>query len=282
MISKEYNDNEEMFLNAIADQWGFKDRCKLVFVQRFLRSNDDLTHDALADVLEDNLKDTKSKPENHQQVLKDYLSRNIFMKMAEKGCDFKSRDKSLSAKSWLRGTVYLQWLKQTLWNELKTKTTAKNKIGPVLAGNVSNLGMRHKTPNPYLNKVPKDSDILFKINLDQPGHLILLEREPSGVMCCVCPSEYAPEFQVKGGEITLPQYPPSPYPAFTATEEGQEQILAVITPDQPSLNWLAKSQQEALELDYQHLYELLTYIEERSDSQVFYTEYQVVDVLKTV
>ena len=28
----------------------------------------DLTHDALADVLEDNLKDTKSKPENHQQV----------------------------------------------------------------------------------------------------------------------------------------------------------------------------------------------------------------------
>ena len=65
-------------------------------------------------------------------------------------------------------------------------------------------------------------------------------------------------------------------------EEGQEQILAVITPDQPSLNWLAKSQQEALELDYQHLYELLTYIEERSDSQVFYTEYQVVDVLKTV
>lgn len=276
MIYKEYNDNEEMFLNAIADQWGFKDRCKLVFIERFRSSNDDLTHDALADVLEDNLKDTKSKPENHQQVLKDYLTKNIFTKMAEQGCDFKSRDKSLSAKSWLRGTVYLQWLKQQLWNELKTKTTAKNKIGPVLAGNVSNLGLRHKTPNPYLDTVPINSDIWLKISLEKPGHLILLEREPSGVMCCICPSEYAPQFQVKPGETILPQYPPSPYPVFTATEEGQEQILAVITPDQPSLNWLEKSQQEALELDHQHLFELLTYVEERSDSQVFYTEYQVV------
>lgn len=282
MISNDYNDNEEMFLNAIANQWGFKDRCKLVFVERFRSSNDDLTHDALADVLEENLKDTKSKPENHQQVLKDYLTRNIFTKMAEKGCDFKSRDKFIIAKSCLRGTVYLQWLKQQLWDELKTKTTAKNKMGVILAGNVGHLGMRHKTPNPYLDQVPKDSEIWFKVNLDQRGHLILLEREPSGVMCCICPSEYAPEFQVKPGETTLPQYPPSPYPFFTATEEGQEQILAIITPDKPSLHWLEKSQQEALELDHEHLYELLTYVEERSDSQIFYTEYQVVNLLKAV
>jgi hypothetical protein len=50
----------------------------------------------------------------------------------------------------------------------------------------------------------------------------------------------------------------------------------VINPEQPPLNWLAKSQQEALELDHQHLYELLTYVENCSDSQVFYTEYEVV------
>ncbi|MEY3065877.1 MAG: hypothetical protein RLZZ532_2669 [Cyanobacteriota bacterium] len=61
MISKEYNDNEEMFLNAIADQWGFKDRCKLVFVQRFLGSNDDLANNALADVLKENLSLDKLK-----------------------------------------------------------------------------------------------------------------------------------------------------------------------------------------------------------------------------
>ena len=176
--------------------------------------------------------------------------------------------------------VYPQWLKQTLWKQLKTKTTARNKVGPVLAGSVGNLGLLHKKP--FLDKVPLNSDILFKVNLDQPGHLILLEREPSGGMCCVCPSEYAPEFQVKGGEITLPQYPPSPYPAFTATEEGQEQILAVITSDKPSLNWLAESQKEALELDHEHLFELLSYLEKCSTSQIFYTEYQVVDLLKVV
>ncbi|CAD5924545.1 DUF4384 domain-containing protein [Planktothrix agardhii] len=277
MISKEYNDNEDMFLNAIADQWGFKDRCKLVFVERFRSSNDDLTHDALADVLEDNLKNTKSNLENYQQVLKDYLTKNIFTKMTEQGCDFKSRDKSLSAKSWLRGTVYLQWLKQKLWDELKTQTTAKNRMGPVLPS-LSSLKPR---PKSYLDTVPLHSDFLFKINLDQPGHLILLEREPSGGMYCWCPSEYAPQSYLDKGEITLPQSS-APNPAFAPVEEGKEQLLAVVTPEQPSLNWLAKSQQEALELDHQHLYELLTYVEERSESQVFYTEYQVVDVLKTV
>jgi hypothetical protein len=279
MISKEYNDNEDMFLNAIADQWGFKDRCKLVFVQRFLGSNDDLANNALADVLKENLSLDKLKEDQKGYVIRiftDYLSKTIFPKMKDEGCDFQEVDKCEIAKSWLRGTVYLQWLKQQLWDELKTKTTAKNKIGPVLAGNVSNLGLRHKTPNSYLDTVPINSDIWLKINLEQPGHLILLEREPSGVMCCICPSEYAPQFQVKPGETTLPQYPPSPYPVFTATEEGQEQMLAVITPEQPPLNWLAKSQQEALELDHQHLYELLTYVENCSDSQVFYTEYEVV------
>jgi Domain of unknown function (DUF4384) len=270
MISKDYNDNEEMFLNAQADQWGFKDRCKLVFVERFRSSNDDLTHDALADILEENLKATKSKPKYHQQILKDYLTKNIFMKMAEQGCDFKSRDKCLIAKQWLEEIVYPQWLKETLWKQLKTKTTARNKVGPVLAGSVGNLGLRHQKP--FLDEVPLNSDILFKVNLDQPGHLILLEREPSGGMCCVCPSEYAPEFQVKGGEITLPQYPPSPYPAFTATEEGQEQILAVITPDKPSLNWLAKSQKEALELDHEHLFELLSYLD-RTYASTLYIAY---------
>ena len=287
MISKEYNDNEKMFLNMIADDWGFVDfKRKLVFTERFISSNDDLRNSALVDVLTDSLSSDKPKDERDEdakRVFKSCLNK-ILSKMEVEGCDFKdvTKDKCLIAKPWLRGTVYLQWFKQQLWNELKAKTTAKNKIGPVLAGNVSNLGLRYKTPNPYLDTVPINSDIWLKINLEQPGHLILLEREPSGVMCCICPSEYAPEFQVKSGETTLPQYPPSPYPVFTATEEGQEQMLAVITPDKPSLHWLEKSQQEALELDHQHLYELLIYVEERSDSQVFYTEYQVVDLLKGV
>ena len=278
MLSTQYQDNEEQFLEEIAQEWGFKDRCKLVFVQRFLRSNNDLENNALADVLKENLildKSIESQEEYVKRIFTDYLSKTIFPKMKLEGCDFKERHKGKCdlAKQWLEKTVYPQWLKQTLWKQLKTKTTARNKVGPVLAGSVGNLGLRHQKP--FLNEVPLNSDILFKVNLDQPGHLILLEREPSGVMCCVCPSEYAPEFQVKGGEITLPQYPPSPYPAFTATEEGQEQILAVITPDKPSLNWLAESQQEALELDHEHLFELLTYLEECSTSQIFYTEYLV-------
>ena len=275
MLSTQYQDNEQQFLEEIAEEWNFNERTQLVFVQRFISSNQDLENNDLADVLEANLKKDNSDVD-HQNVLRDCLRNTIWKKMVEKGCDFNGahKDKCPIAKQWLEKTVYPQWLKQTLWKQLKTKTTARNKVGPVLAGSVGNLGLLHKKP--FLKEVPLNSDILFKVDLDQPGHLILLEREPSGGMCCVCPSEYAPEFQVKGGEITLPQYPPSPYPAFTATEEGQEQILAVITPDKPSLNWLAESQKEALELDHEHLFELLSYLEECSTSQIFYTEYQVV------
>ncbi|CAD5954111.1 DUF4384 domain-containing protein [Planktothrix agardhii] len=278
MLSTQYQDNEKQFLEEIAQEWGFKDRCKLVFVERFISRDEKLDNNALADDLKESLILDNSIEDQEgyvARIVTDYLSKIIFPKMKLEGCDFKERHKGKCdlAKQWLEKTVYPQWLKQTLWKQLKTKTTARNKVGPVLAGSVGNLGLLHKKP--FLDKVPLNSDILFKVNLDQPGHLILLEREPSGVMCCVCPSEYAPEFQVKGGEITLPQYPPSPYPAFTATEEGQEQILAVITPDKPSLNWLAESQQEALELDHEHLFELLTYLEKCSTSQVFYTEYLV-------
>lgn len=257
-----YKDVEEKFLDAMADEWGFKGKCKLVFVQRFLTANDDLDRKKLADVLEPQLKE---KSNNVEQSLIKYLS-NIYEKLEAEGCPSQeaTKDKVDIARPWLQGIVYLWYLLR------KHKGRPTNQMGPVLA-EVPTLGMRRPKPTDYLEEVPLDSDIVFKLNLDSPGHLMLLERAPGGVVCCLCPSEYAPKSRFPAGEAVLPQ----DGAPFTATEVGREQIVAILTQEEPALQWLEQSRREALELDKGHLQELLEYLEGTPKSQVLYMQYEV-------
>jgi hypothetical protein len=79
MLSTQYQDNEQQFLEEIAEEWKFNDRNTLVFVQRFISSNQDLENNDLADVLEDNLKKDNSDVD-HQNVLRDCLRNTIWKK----------------------------------------------------------------------------------------------------------------------------------------------------------------------------------------------------------
>jgi hypothetical protein len=272
-----YEKYEKEFLDSMAKKFGFKDRCQLVFVQRFLTTNKDLENEQLAEVLEKDLTTKKSK--DAPGIQRDYLT-HIFKKLEAEGCpsqDLK-KDKCDKVQEWIGNTFYSQWLQEHLWEQIKAKGTRTNKMGVVFAVTepVGTMGLLPKKTNPYRDTVPLNSDILFKANLDKEGYLILLERAPSGAVFCVCPSEFAPEPRCQLGERTLPQYPPSPNPTFTAWEEGNEQLLAVISEELPPLEWLGKSKEEALELDGVHLKGLLDYLESISASQVFYTEYRVM------
>nr|WP_255512204.1 DUF4384 domain-containing protein [Planktothrix sp. FACHB-1355] len=129
--------------------------------------------------------------------------------------------------------------------------------------------------NKSRKSVPVNSDIKYEVKVEREGYLILLEREPSGAVCCLCPSEYAPNSRCATGVMVLPQCPPSEYATFGSDEVGREQILALITQELPPLDWLDKSKDEALELEREDLYGLLEYVEKYPDSQVLYTEYTV-------
>lgn len=271
-----YEKYEQEFLDSMAKNLGFKDRCQLVFVQRFLTTNKDLDNEGLAEVLEKDLITKKSK--DAFGIQRDYLTQ-IFKKLELEGCPSQSIEKGKReiAQEWLIDTFYSQWLQEHLWEQIKAKGTPTNKMGVVFAAEpVGTMGLLPKKTNPYRDTIPLNSEILFKANLDKEGYLILLERAPSGAVFCVCPSEFAPEPRCQLGERTLPQYPPSPNPTFTAWEEGNEQLLAVISEELPRLEWLEKSKEEALELDGVHLQGLLDYLERISASQVFYTEYRVI------
>ncbi len=266
-----YEKYEQEFLDSMAKKFGFKDRCQLVFVQRFLTTNKDLTNERLAEVLEKNLITDQSK--DAFGIQSDYLSK-IFKKLEAEGCPSHSLNnrKREIAQEWLIATFYSQWLREHLWEQIKSKGVRTNKMGVVFAVEpVPTMGMLRKKPDPYLDTVPLNSDILFKANLNREGYLILLEWEPSGAMFCVCPSEFASEPRCQIGENILPQYPDT----FTADDEGKEQLLAVISDELPPLEWLEKSKKEALELEGIHLQELLDYLERVSASEVFFTEYLV-------
>ena len=243
-----YEKYEQEFLESMAKRFGFKDRCQLVFVQRFLTTNKDLTNERLAEVLEKNLITDQSK--DAFGIQRDYLTQ-IFKKLEAEGCPSQGidKDKRKIAQKWLSDNFYSQWLQEHLWEQIKAKGSRTNKMGVVLAETVSTMGLLPKKPNPYLDTIPLNSDILFKAILDREGYLVLLERTPSGAVFCVCPSEFAPEPRCQIGEKILPQYPPSPNRNFTAWEEGNEQLLAIISQELPPLEWLEKSKEEALELD---------------------------------
>ncbi len=273
-----YQDDEREFLEAKATEWGFNDKCKLVFVERFVADNDDLKNDALSDVLQKNLLEGTKKDAVPAHILRDYL-RQIFRKLEAVGCDFNGaiKDKRHIAQPWLRDIIYPEWLREYLWQQLKAKGTHTNQMGPVLVEPqpIPHLGLLHPEPILYRGTVPQGSKIEIHLNVDRKGYLILLEREPSGVVFCVCPSQYAPDWRHQGELTVLPQFPPSPHSSFAATEVGCEQLLAVITPELPPLEWLECSLVRALKLDKNHLNELLEYLKCTPNSHVFYTEYTV-------
>lgn len=271
-----YKKYEEAFLYSMAKRFGFKDRRQLVFVKRFLKGNNNVENGELAEDWADDLKKGSSEDQDPVVILRDDLSK-IFKKLEAEGCPSHSlkNHKREIAQKWLIDTFYSQWLQEHLWEQIKAKGTRTNKMGVVLAVEaVGTMGLLPKKTNPYRDTVPLNSNILFKANLDKEGYLILLERAPSGAVFCVCPSPFAPEPRCQLGERTLPQYPPSA--TFTAWEEGNEQLLAVISQELPPLEWLGKSKEEALELEGVHLKGLLDYLESISASQVFYTEYRVM------
>ena len=118
-----YKDDEEKFLEAIADEVGFiapKDR--FLFVYRHLDDNADMTHEAFVRLYADRLQQWFRRQKNDQpetedqlvfrltQAVRDRLSRNIWKKLGKKGLD--------EVREWLKTEKYPQWLQPQLWENL--------------------------------------------------------------------------------------------------------------------------------------------------------------------
>lgn len=280
-----YEEHEGDFLEAMATRFGFTGKNRLIFEKRFLEDNAGVTHAQLAEMYKTKLI-AGTKNSDAAQILRQQV-KAICGKLEAAGCPPSAGiEPWKGAKRWLREDIFPEWAKSQgliattspssdeLWQEIKAKVNTSNELEVVVVeSKIGELGARRKR---HQKIVPLDSDIEFHLQLDSAGYLILLEREPSGIIGCLCPSEYAPQLHRPLGKMILPQFPPSPYRYFGADEVGREQLIALITPELPPFDWLSSSHDEDLNLEKEHLNGLLEYLNQNQNWQLIYTEYVVV------
>ncbi|MCC3445313.1 MAG: DUF4384 domain-containing protein [Microcoleus sp. PH2017_29_MFU_D_A] len=299
-----YEDHEKDFLAAMATKFGFTGKNLIVFLLRFCEKDAESNDRTLADEWqgellegtkkeEKNPNDTKKSVDAAAAILRDRLQ-VICDKLKDEGCDFgkTERGRWKIGKAWLQKVKFPEWAKEQglikprtieeCWNELKTKVENSQ---PTKAGEIqselivekweprlSGMGARR---NIKRQQFPANSDLTYRVISPQVGHLILFEREPNGTIVCLCPSEFARSSYHAGKETKLP-HADSEDKFFGSDELGWEQLLAVITPELPPFQWLEDSRQKALEVNQEHLAEILDYLNGQTNAEVLYTEYLVV------
>ncbi|MBW4629028.1 MAG: DUF4384 domain-containing protein [Brasilonema octagenarum HA4186-MV1] len=164
-----------------------------------------------------------------------------------------------------------------LWQQLQTLGSPTEKMGLVLVKEET-LAWSWRTPSPYEKSVRVGSHIRFEVNLETPGYLLLLQKDTSGQLWCFCPSCFAQEPQLETGKTRLPQEG-SPLKSFPIEgDPGKEQMLAVITKEAPTLDWLPQGSDEPLQLEESHLIRLLEYVNQTGECEILYTEYVVTAI----
>ena len=209
---------------------------------------------------------TEGELEQRQKVLefKKKVQRKALTREYKKPPDFRDR---------FRQDILL-WLNERqppltvdeLWQQLVEKATKTDQMKPEIA---NNLGMWNPAP-----KVPRGTPFHFVVNLPTSGYLILLEKNPEGQIWCLSPSFLAPPSRLEAGQVKLPF---AYQDTFTADSVGREQIVAIITHEQLTLDWLPREDDEPLEIREEHLTKLLEYVEGSYDVQVLYAEYRITE-----
>ena len=301
-----YEDHEKDFIEAMATKFCFTGKTQIVFLQRFCEENVPFNDRTLADEWQCELLEVTKKEEKDPAATKKSIDaaaaifrdrlQVICDKLKDEGCDFgkTERGRWKIGKAWLQEVKFPEWAKEQglikprtieeCWNELKTKaensqpTKAGEKQSELIVEKrepqLANLGARGL--NTKRQEIPVNSSLIYRVISPQNGHLILFEREPNGTIVCLCPSEFAPSSYHAGKETNLP-HPDSEYESFFSNELGWEQLLAVITPELLPFPWLEDSRQEALEVNEEHLAEILDYLNGQTNAEVLYTKYLVVN-----
>ena len=303
-----YEDHEKDFIKAMATKFCFTGKTQIVFLQRFYEENVPFNDRNLADEWQCELLEVTKKEEKGSAAYKKSVDaaaaifrdrlQVICDKLEDEGCDFGETEKGRwkIGKAWLQEVKFPEWTKEQglikprtieeCWNELKTQAkkyqpaTDKEMQSELIVekweARLSGMGARkHKSKR---QEIPVNSHLTYRVISPQVGHLILFEREPNGTIVCLCPSEYAPSSYHAGKETKLPHPDSEDEDKFFGSDElGWEQLLAVIIPELPPFPWLEDSRQEALEVNQEHLAEILDYVNGQTNAEVLYTEYLVVN-----
>lgn len=98
--------------------------------------------------------------------------------------------------------------------------------------------------------------VCLSLEVERPGHLLLLDEGPEGVVFCLSPSRFVPRTAVEPGLVCLP-LADAENPTFEVSGiPGREQLLAILS-DQPLFaEWMPDSAEPARKLTKGELLEL--------------------------
>jgi len=202
------------------------------------------------------------------------VRREIFMEICEE-LNLNWQDIVISFSEDEENTLQLTPLNK-IWQELIALASLTEEMGMVLIKEET-LAWRKNISNRYDKSVRLGSYIQFEINLKTPGYLLLIQRDTSGEIWCFCPSCFAPQPELSEGKTSLPQEGSPMTSFYIEGTPGKEQILAVVTPDLPNLEWLMSENDEVLKITENFLMELLNYLKINGATQILYTEYQIIE-----
>jgi hypothetical protein len=187
---------------------------------------------------------------------------------------------------------YPQWIDRStddLWKMLREEARedgerfraikAADKPQLVREG-MSTLGaIPYRSGVPSCNSVVLNEEVVFCVDVPSEGHLVLLEREPSGSIVCLSPSEFVRQNKLGVGLSILPQDNPLKVAAFGATEVGREELIACLLPKVPlaEFGWLETSREQALVLGVSELVSVLGCVVERLPAHLWKLSYEVVN-----
>jgi hypothetical protein len=237
------NKYEKSFLEAKAHEWGWRGNDALIFVERMLSTNLDLSNQDLVEVLNF----VNKKGDFIINKVADTLSKKIMPKLKEAGCPQGDWE---VAQNWLQRLG--AWQKLWALTEPNPDITVEIIPEPLVAGS--------KPPVNYPpRQVPLDVTVRYQIPMARNEHLILLEKDGNGDIFCLQPSRH------KTSEVGEP----------IATSK----LIAIVSPQKPAVDWweAAASAEGFLPFQPQQIENLLDWANNaRNDCRLWQFEVEIV------
>jgi hypothetical protein len=246
MLKEIYPEYEIQFLEETARSWGWRATDLLIFVERMRIDNKGKSNENL-----------NTRHDLAFNTVATTLCRRVYPKAKSLGC--KENGWGV-VQEWLQETVFSEWVKPKLWEKLWIKAEPTNrikikaeKIGIATAGSVFRDEDKILIP-----EIPLGSNVNYEVSETADRHVILLERDGEGGICCLSPSLVFPRFKV----------------GAPALRSG---LLAVIFAQKPELSWLEKARAGLVELNAAELQELMVWKEGQPDCDLWQREFDIVD-----
>ncbi|MEG4575300.1 DUF4384 domain-containing protein [Microcoleus sp. N3A4] len=274
-MNKNYKYWESQFLAQKVRDFGFSGQAAIAFERRLLEENHVKNDSTLSGELQEEYPLLFSI-----NTMRDSWHKTIYPALQEHGFDYYDENKNPNGKykkswegvrKWLLEAIFPEYIKTTpsqtsieLWQELWEKSedssnisieesSSKNDI-PHLG--VAVIGVFEPNLQPDWPSFRIGSQIMYQLKLNNRGYLIVAEKFASGEIYCLAPSKLSSAFPVPWGRLVLPKND-----VFTVQPPmGYEEILAVFSQDKPQLNWLPQAEDDPLELQTEHLADLLNHI----------------------